>query len=93
MFEIWDTLIVQDQLLEGGSYSGGSDLNQKQKTKLGKNKLHISLEDLLNFGLKESTPVQYCVPSDNDTTHPPAKIAKISIDKMLEQRKTNMKTD
>ena len=45
MFEIWDTLIVQDQLLEGGSYSGGSDLNQKQRTKLGKNKLHISLED------------------------------------------------
>lgn len=79
--------------MEGGSYSGGSHLNKKQRTKIGKNKLHISLEDLLNFGLKGSTPVQYCVPSDNDTAHPPAKRAKISTDKMLEQRKTNMKTD
>ena len=48
---------------------------------------------MLNFGIKESTPVQYCVLSDNDTANPPAKKGKISFDKMPEKRKANAKTD
>ena len=99
MFDIRDALILEDQLkqFEGGSYSGGSGLNQKQRTERVKNRekeaAHQFGRDLLNFGTKESTPVQYCVTSDNDTTNPPAKKAKISFDKMLEKRKANAKTD
>ena len=42
LFDIRDTVILEDQLnqFEGGSYSGESDSNQKQRTKhRGKKKL------------------------------------------------------
>ena len=99
MFDIRDTLILEDQLqqFQGGSYSGGSGLNRKQRTKRVKNRekeaVHQFGRDLLSFGLKGFTTVQYCVTSDNGIANPPAKRVKISTDKMLEKRKANAKTD
>ena len=99
MFDVRDFLILEDQLkqFDGGSYSGGSDLNQKQRTERVKNSEKEAAiqfgRDLLNFGLKGSTPVEYCVTLDNDTANSPAKRANISFDKMLEKRKANAKTD
>ena len=89
MLDIRDALILEDQLklFEGGSYSGGSGLNQKQRNECVKNREKETAnqfgKDLLNFGLNGSTPVQYCVTSDNGTTNSPAKTAKICFDKML----------
>ena len=51
--------------------------------KQGKKTANQFGKDLLNFGLNGSTPVQYCVTSDNGTTNSPAKTAKICFDKML----------
>lgn len=83
--------------MEGGSYSGGLGLNQKQTTEHVKNREKEAAnhfgKDVLNFGLKGSSPVQYCVTSDNSTVNPPAKRAKIRFYKMLEKRKANAKTD
>ena len=67
MLNIRDTLILEDQLkqFEGRSYSGGSSLNQKQRTTRVKNKekeaAHQFGRDLLNFGIKGSVSVQHCV--------------------------------
>ena len=84
MFDVRDTLILKDQLkqFEGGSYGGGSGSNQKERTERVKNRekevAHQFWRNLLHFVLKGSTPVQYCVKSNNDGKNPPAKRAKIN---------------
>ena len=99
MFDIRDTLILEDQLkqFEERSYSRESGSNHKQRTKRVKNREyeagHQFGRDLLNFGLKGFTSVYYSVTSDNEIVNPPAKMLKISIDKMFEKRKANAKTD
>ena len=99
MFDTRDALILEDLLKqsERRSCNGGSRLNRKQKTERVKNRekeaAHQVSRDLLNFGIKESTPVQYCVTLDNDTADPPAKKTKMSFDKILEKRKAKAKTN
>ena len=82
MFDIRNALILEDQLkqFEGGNCNGGLGLNRKQRTELVKNRekeaAHQFGRDLLNFGIKESAPVQFWVTLDNDTANPPAKRRK-----------------
>ena len=60
LFDIRDTLILEDQLkqFEGESYSGESDSNQKQRTKHVINREKEAVNkfggDLLNFELSPS---------------------------------------
>ena len=99
LFDIRDTPILEDQLrqFEGGRYSGGSDSNQKQRTKGVINRKKEAVNQfgggLLHFGLEGPSSVQYCITSDNDIENPPAKRLKKSIDNMLEKIKANGKTD
>ena len=96
MFAIRDALILEGQLKQfEGSYSDGSGWNQKQRTKRAKNREKVAAHqfgrDLLKFWIKESTPVPYCVTSDNGSANPPAKKRKIIFDDILEKRIANAK--